>query len=219
MRKIILLVLLFAVLFLNGLTAEAFPTGENPVVGQTYYITGRNVWIRDEPNTNIEAIASYRFGEPVTLLGVEGGGKWAHVRLCNGWDRYVSMDNLGSMYEVKTMQKETSLLLISLDRVYDDIERLVESMFPDGVNDKTPSPAQRIASCKALMQRLNNVSSILEKSAVSGNAKTDIRVFIGKMGVLINFLAEWDNGGEEKYTPYFLDAFIPAYDHVGNLYR
>ena len=72
MKKITLLVLLFAILVLNGLAAEAFPAGENPVVGQTYYITGRNVWIRDEPNTNIEAIASYRFGEPVTLLGVEG---------------------------------------------------------------------------------------------------------------------------------------------------
>ena len=35
MRKITLLVLLFAVLILNGLTAEAFPAGENPVVGQT----------------------------------------------------------------------------------------------------------------------------------------------------------------------------------------
>ena len=199
MRKIILLVLLFAVLFLNGLTAEAFPTGENPVVGQTYYITGRNVWIRDEPNTNIEAIASYRFGEPVTLLGVEGGGKWAHVRLCNGWDRYVHMDYVGPMSVVKEKQKNTSLLLITLDRIYDDIERLMESMYPNGPNDKAPSPVQRISSCKALMQRLND--------------------FIGKMGTLINALAEWDNGGEEKYTPYFLDTFMPVYDRVGDLYR
>ena len=42
MKKVTLLVLLYAVLFFNGLIAEAFPKGESPVVGQTYYITGRN---------------------------------------------------------------------------------------------------------------------------------------------------------------------------------
>ena len=219
MKKITLLVLLFAILVLNGLTAEAFPAGESPVIGQTYYITGRNVWIRDEPNTNIEAIASYRFGEPVTLLGVEGNGKWAHVRLCNGWDRYVHMDYVGPMSAVKAKQKDTSLLLITLDRVYDDVERLMESMYPNGPNEKAPSPAQRNASCKALMQRLNDVSINLENSAASAKAKNDIRDFIGKMGVLINALAEWGNGGEEKYTPYFLDTFMPAYDQVGDQYR
>ena len=218
-RKIILLILLFVILTLNGLTAEAFPAGENPVVGQTYYITGRNVWIRDEPNTNIEAIASYRFGEPVTLLGVEGSGKWAHVRLCNGWDRYVHMDYIGPMSVVKAKQKDTSLLLITLDRVYDDVERLMESMYPNGPNEKAPSAAQRTASCKALMQRLNDASINLENSAASANAKNDIRDFIGKMEALINALAEWDNGGEEKYTPYFLDTFMPVYDRVGDLYR
>ena len=219
MKKITLLVLLFAILVLNGLTAEAFPAGENPVIGQTYYITGRNVWIRDEPNTNIEAIASYRFGEPVTLLGVEGSGKWAHVRLCNGWDRYVHMDYVGPMSVVKAKQKDTSLLLITLDRVYDDTERLMESMYPNGPNEKAPSAAQRTASCKALMQRLNDASINLENSVASANAKNDIRDFIGKMGALINALAEWDNGGEERYTPYFLDTFMPVYDRVGDLYR
>ncbi len=219
MKKITLLVLLFAILVLNGLAAEAFPAGENPVVGQTYYITGRNVWIRDEPNTNIEAIASYRFGEPVTLLGVEGNGKWGHVRLCNGWDRYVHMDYVGPMSAVKAKQKDTSLLLIALDRVYDDVERLMESMYPNGPNEKAPSPAQRTASCKALMQRLNDASINLENSAASAKAKNDIRDFIGKMKVLINALAEWDKGGEEKYTPYFLDTFMPAYDQVGDQYR
>ncbi|MBQ6913009.1 MAG: hypothetical protein IJQ30_01970, partial [Acidaminococcaceae bacterium] len=201
MKKITLLVLLFAILVLNGQTAEAFPAGENPVIGQTYYITGRNVWIRDEPNTNIEAIASYRFGEPVTLLGVEGNGKWGHVRLCNGWDRYVHMDYVGPMSAVKAKQKDTSLLLITLDRVYDDVERLMESMYPNGPNEKAPSPAQRTASCKALMQRLNDAGINLENSAASAKAKNDIRDFIGKMKVLINALAEWDNGGEEQYTP------------------
>ena len=219
MRKITLLVLLFAVLFLNGLAAEAFPAGEKPVIGQTYYITGRNVWIRDEPNTNIEAIASYRFGEPVVLLGVEGNGKWAHVRLCNGWDRYVHMDYVGPMSVVKTKQKATSVPMITLDRIYDDIERLMESMYPNGPGAKAPAPAKRIASCKALMQRLNDASINLENSAVSANAKKDIRDLIGKMGGLINALAEWDNGGEGKYTPYFLDTFMPAYDRIGDLYR
>ena len=52
------------------------------------------------------------------------------------------------------------------------------------------------------------------------------RTFIGIFGrrnqgksALINALAEWDNGGEEKYTPYFLDTFMPVYDRVGDLYR
>ncbi len=216
---IIVALLLFCFTAGNGLVAEAFPAGESPVVGQTYYITGRNVWIRDEPNTNIEAIASYRFGEPVTLLGVEGNGKWGHVRLCNGWDRYVHMDYVGPMSAVKAKQKDTSQLLITLDRIYDDVERLMESMYPNGPNEKAPSPAQRTASCKALMQRLNDASINLENSAASAKAKNDIRDFIGKMKVLINALAEWDKGGEEKYTPYFLDTFMPAYDQVGDQYR
>ncbi len=216
---IIVALLLFCFTAGNGLVAEAFPAGESPVVGQTYYITGRNVWIRDEPNTNIEAIASYRFGEPVTLLGVEGNGKWGHVRLCNGWDRYVHMDYVGPMSAVKAKQKDTSQLLITLDRIYDDVERLMESMYPNGPNEKAPSPAQRTASCKALMQRLNDAGINLENSAASAKAKNDIRDFIGKMKVLINALAEWDKGGEEKYTPYFLDTFMPAYDQVGDQYR
>jgi uncharacterized protein YgiM (DUF1202 family) len=219
MKKVTLLVLLFAVLFLNGLTAEAFPKGESPVVGQTYYITGRNVWIRDEPNTNIEAIASYRFGEPVTLLGVEGNGKWAHVRLCNGWDRYVHMDYLGPMTAVKAKQKNTSQFMIALDRIYDDVERLVESLYPNGPNDKAPAPAQRIASCKALTQRLNDVSINLTNSDVPANAKNEIYGLIQRVDNLVRYLETWDKGGEEKYTPYFLDNFMPEYDRIGDLYR
>ena len=108
MNRIVLWILLTVTVFLNGLNAEAFPKGESPVIGQTYYITGRNVWIRDEPNTNVEAIAAYRFGEPVTLLGVEGNGKWGHVRLCNGWDRYVHMDYVGSPWRYSS-EREASV--------------------------------------------------------------------------------------------------------------
>ena len=219
MNRIVLWILLALTVFLNGLTAEAFPKGENPVVGQTYYITGRNVWIRDEPNTNIEAIASYRFGEPVTLLGVEGNGKWAHVRLCNGWDRYVHMDFVGPMSAVKAKQKNTSEFMITLDRIYDDVERLMESMYPNDPGKKAPTQAQRTASCKALTQRLNDVSINLVNAAVSANAKNDIYSLIQRMGNLVRYLETWDKGGEEKYTPYFLDNFMPEYDRIGDLYR
>ncbi len=219
MKKVTLLVLLFAVLFFNGLIAEAFPKGESPVVGQTYYITGRNVWIRDEPNTNIEAIASYRFGEPVTLLDVKENGKWGHVRLCNGWDRYVHMDYVGPMSAVKAKQKNTSEFMIAIDRIYDDAERLVESLYPNGPNDKAPAPAQRSASCKALTQRLNDVNINLYNSSVPANAKNEIHNLIQRVGNLIKYLETWDKGGEEKYTPYFLDNFMPEYDRIGELYR
>jgi uncharacterized protein YgiM (DUF1202 family) len=212
-------ILLTVTVLLNGLTAEAFPKGESPVIGQTYYITGRNVWIRDEPNTNIEAIASYRFGEPVTLLGVEGNGKWAHVRLCNGWDRYVHMDFLGPMAAVKAKQKNTSQLMIALDRIYDDVERLMESMSPNGPNAKAPAQTQRTASCKALAQRLNDVNINLANASVPANAKNDIYSLIQRVSNLVKYLEIWDKGGEEKYTPYFLDDFMPAYDRIGDLYR
>ena len=219
MKTIVLWILLIVTVLLNGLPAEAFPKGENPVVGQTYYITGRNVWIRDEPNTNIEAIASYRFGEPVILLGVEGNGKWAHVRLCNGWDRYVHMDFVGPMSAVKAKQKNTSEFMITLDRIYDDVERLMESMYPNDPGKKAPTQAQRTASCKALTQRLNDVSINLVNAAVSANAKNDIYSLIQRMGNLVKYLETWDKGGEEKYTPYFLDNFMPEYDRIGDLYR
>lgn len=216
---IIVALLLFCFTAGNGPVAEAFPKDESPVVGQTYYITGRNVWIRDEPNTNIEAIASYRFGEPVTLLGVEGNGQWAHVRLCNGWDRYVHMDYLGTMSAVKAKQKDTSAVMVALDRIYDDVERLVESMYPNNPNDKKRTQEERTASCKALMQRLNDVSINLTNSAVSANAKNDIFKLIQRVSNLVKYLDTWDKGGEERYTPYFLDNFMPEYDRIGNLYR
>ena len=219
MNRIVLWILLTVTVFLNGLNAEAFPKGETPVAGQTYYITGRNVWIRDEPNTNIEAIASYRFGEPVTLLGVEGKGKWAHVRLCNGWDRYVHMDYLGPMSAVKAKQKNTSEFMITTDRIYDDVERLMESMYPNDPDKKAPTQAQRTASCKALTQRLNDVSINLNNSAVSVSAKNDIYSLIQLVSNLVKYLETWDKGGEEKYTPYFLDNFMPEYDRIGDLYR
>ena len=219
LRIIIATVLFCCFVAGNGIPAEAFPRGESAVIGQTYYITGRNVWIRDEPNTNIEAIASYRFGEPVTLLGVEGNGKWAHVRLCNGWDRYVHMDYVGPMSAVKVKQKNTSGFMIALDRIYDDVERLMESMYPNGPNDKAPSPAQRKASCKALMQRLNDVNINLANAAVPANAKNEIRSLIQRMGNLVKYLETWEKGGEEKYTPYFLDEFMPEYDRIGDLFR
>lgn len=219
MKKNVLWILLTVTVLLNGLTAEAFPQGEKPVVGQTYYITGRNVWIRDEPNTNIEAIASYRFGEPVTLLGVEGNGKWAHVRLCNGWDRYVHIDYVGPMSAVKAKQKDTSEFMTTLDRIYDDTERLMESMYPNGPNDKAPAPAQRKAFCKALTQRLNDLSINLAHASVSAKAKNEIYGLIQRAGNLVKYLDTWEQGGEEKYTPYFLDAFMPEYDRVGDLYR
>ena len=218
--RIMLLTILFTYYLIgNGLTAEAFPKGESAVVGQTYYITGRNVWIRDEPNTNVEAIAAYRFGEPVTLLGVMGNGQWAHVKLHNGWDRYVHMDYVGPMSAVKAKEKGTSGLMMTLDRIYDDTEQLMESLHPNGPGAKAPVKAQRIASCKALTQRLNDVGVNLQNSAAPANAKMDIRDLIVKMGVLIKALAEWDNGGEEKYTPYFLETFMPEYDRIGDLYR
>ena len=219
MNRIVLWFLLTVTVFLNGLTAEAFPKGENPVVGQTYYITGRNVWIRDEPNTNIEAIASYRFGEPVSLLGVEGNGQWAHVRLCNGWDRYVHMDYVGPMSAVKAKEKSTSEFMILLDRIYDDVERLMESMYPNDPNDKAPSPAQRVAACKALTQRLNDVNINLANASVSSTAKNEIRSLIQRVSNLVKYLETWEKGGEEKYTPYFLDNFMPEYDRIGDLYR
>lgn len=216
---IIITVLFYCFTAGNGIPAEAFPKGESPVVGQTYYITGRNVWIRDEPNTNIEAIASYRFGEPVTLLGVGGNGQWAHVRLCNGWDRYVHMDYVGPMSAVKAKQKSTSEFMITLDRIYDDVERLMESMSPNDPNAKAPAQAQRIASCKALTQRLNDVSINLANAGVPANAKNEIYSLIQRVGNLVKYLEIWDKGGEEKYTPYFLDEFMPEYDRIGDLYR
>ena len=222
--KLWLRIIVAAVLFCcfavgDGLPAEAFPKGENPVVGQTYYITGRNVWIRDEPNTNIEAIASYRFGEPVALLGVEGNGQWAHVRLCNGWDRYVHMDYVGPMSLVKAKQKNTSGFMIALDRIYDDVERLMGSMYPNNPGGKAPAQAQRTASCKALVQRLNDVNINLANAAVPANAKNEIRSLIQRVGNLVRYLENWDKGGEEKYTPYFLEEFMPEYDRIGDLYR
>lgn len=219
MKRLALWILLTVTVLLNGLTAEAFPQGVEPVIGQTYYITGRNVWIRDEPNTNIEAIASYRFGEPVILLGVEGNGTWAHVRLCNGWDRYVHMDYLGPISTVKAKEKNSSEFMITLDRIYDDTERLMEAMYPNGPNDKPPAPVQRNASCKALTQRLNDVSINLINSSVSAKAKNEIYGLIRQVENLVKYLETWDKGGEEKYTPYFLDAFMPEYDRIGGLYR
>jgi len=129
------------------------------------------------------------------------------------------MDYLGPMSAVKAKQKDTSEFMVALDRIYDDVERLMESMYPNGPNDKAPTQAERTASCKALTQRLNDVSINLNNSTVSANAKNDIYSLIQRVSNLVKYLETWDKGGEEKYTPYFLDNFMPEYDRIGGLYR
>ena len=175
--------------------------------------------ISHDTATEVLNTCSYRFGEPVTLLGVEGNGQWAHVRLCNGWDRYVHMDYVGPMSLVKAKQKNTSGFMIALDRIYDDVERLMGSMYPNNPGGKAPAQAQRTASCKALVQRLNDVNINLANSSAAVNAKNEIRSLIQRMGNLVRYLENWDKGGEEKYTPYFLEEFMPEYDRIGDLYR
>ena len=183
MKKLILVMALFATVFMNGLTAEAFPKGQQAVVGQTYFITGRNVWIRDEPNTNIAPVAAYRFGEPVRLLEVKGS--WARVKMVNGWERYA----------------------------------LMESMYPNGPDAKAPTPAERKTSCAKLTDRLNAMRKLLEGTVMPGEVRNEIRSLTNKVETLIGFLNEWEHGGEAKYTPYFLEKFMPEYDRIGELYR
>ena len=217
MNNIFLMMLLMVSVFLNVTSAEALTRGEQVFIGQTYYITGRNVWIRDEPNTNIEPVAAYRFGEPVTLLGVEGD--WAHVRLCNGWDRYVHINYVGTQEVVQGKLKAATECMMELDRIYDDVERLMESMYPNGPNDKAPKPAARKAACAKLADRLSAMNRQLDGTAMPEAARNEVRSLVQKVERLIGFLNEWDNGGQEKYTPYFLDEFMPEYDRIGDIYR
>ena len=217
MKNVFLALLLVVSVFADALSAEALNRGEQVNIGQTYYITGRNVWIRDEPNTNIEPVAAYRFGEPVTMLGVEGD--WAHVRLCNGWDRYVHINYVGTQDVVKGKLKAATECILELDRIYDDVERLMESMYPNGPNDKAPKPAARKTSCAKLTDRLNAMNRQLDQTAMPEAARNEIRSLVNKVGQLIHFLNEWENGGQEKYTPYFLDEFMPEYDRIGDVYR
>ena len=195
MKKLILVMALFVTVFMNGLTAEAFPKGQQAVVGQTYFITGRNVWIRDEPNTNIAPVAAYRFGEPVRLLEVKG--------------KEVLLSKM----------KASTECMMELDRIYDDVERLMESMYPNGPDAKAPTPAERKTSCAKLTDRLNAMRKLLEGTVMPGEVRNEIRSLTNKVETLIGFLNEWEHGGEAKYTPYFLEKFMPEYDRIGELYR
>ncbi|HAT98109.1 MAG: SH3 domain-containing protein [Acidaminococcaceae bacterium] len=217
MKKLLLLLLFVVTVLVNAVPAEALIKGEQVFIGDTYYITGRNVWIRDEPNTNIEPVAAYRFGEPVKLLEVKGD--WAHVKLVNGWDRYVHIDYVGSQEIVQSKLKATSECMLELDRIYDDVERLMESMYPNDPNEKAPAPADRKNACAKLTDRLNAMRKLLEGTSMPDAARNEIRSLTAKVETLIGFLNEWDTGGLEKYTPYFLDEFMPEYDRIGDLYR
>ena len=217
MNKLILLIALFVAVFMNGMTAGAFPKGQQPVIGQTYYITGRNVWIRDEPNTNIAPVAAYRFGEPVKLLEVKGD--WARVKMVNGWERYAHIDYVGAQDVLLSKMKASTECMMELDRIYEDVERLMESMYPNGPDAKAPAPAERKNSCAKLTDRLNAMRKLLEATAMPGAVRNEIRSLTNKLETLIGFLNEWDNGGEAKYTPYFLENFMPEYDRIGELYR
>ncbi len=216
-RIITLVVLIGSFLAGGSFPAEALSPGEPAITGQTYYITGRDVWIRDEPNTDVPAVATYRFGEPVVLLGTEG--TWAHVRLVNGWDRYVHMDYVGTKEVVQAKLKPTTECMLTLDRIYDDAERLMESMYPNGPGDKAPKPEVRKASCASFLKRIEDLDSQVGHTAMPETARRDIRGLAAKVRNLVNFLQTWENGGEDKYTPYFLDEFVPEYDRVGDLYR
>lgn len=218
MKRLLILVLLLVYVFISVDKAEAFVKGESAVsIGQTYYITGRDVWIRDEPNTNVPAVATYRFGEPVVLLGVEGD--WAHVKLVNGWDRYVHMNYVDTKEIVQSKLKATTECMLTLDRIYDDVERLMESMYPNGPGEKAPKPEARKSACDAFMGRLAALDRQLDDTGMADAARNDIKNLAARVSVLINHLQNWENGGQEKYTPYFLDEFMPEYERVGGLYR
>ena len=217
MKKLVWLFLFVVTVFVNAIPAEALMKGEQVFIGDTYYITGRNVWIRDEPNTNIEPVAAYRFGEPVKLLEVKGD--WAHVKLVNGWDRYVHIDYVGTQEIVQGKLKATSECMLELDRIYDDVERLMESMYPNDPNAKAPAPSDRKTACTKLKDRLNTMGKLLEGTAMPEPARNEIRTLAKKVESLIGFLNEWDHGGDAQYTPYFLDEFMPEYDRIGDLYR
>jgi len=217
MKKLILVMALFVTVFMNGLTAEAFPKGQQAVVGQTYFITGRNVWIRDEPNTNIAPVAAYRFGEPVRLLEVKGN--WARVKMVNGWERYAHIDYVGTQEVLLSKMKASTECMMELDRIYDDVERLMESMYPNGPDAKAPTPAERKTSCAKLTDRLNAMRKLLEGTVMPGEVRNEILSLTNKVETLIGFLNEWEHGGEAKYTPYFLEKFMPEYDRIGELYR
>jgi len=129
------------------------------------------------------------------------------------------MDYVGSLAIVKEKQKNYSDVILKLDRIYDEIERLVESMYPNGPNDKAPTPALRKSSCDTFRKKLKELDAKMNGINMTVAAKNDIRNLMDRTGVLINCLQQWEQGGEEKYTPYFLDEFMPEYERIGDLYR
>ena len=115
--------------------------------------------------------------------------------------------------------KASTECMMELDRIYDDVERLMESMYPNGPDAKAPTPAERKTSCAKLTDRLNAMRKLLEGTVMPGEVRNEIRSLTNKVETLIGFLNEWEHGGEAKYTPYFLEKFMPEYDRIGELYR
>ena len=99
MRKLFT-VMFSLTLMLIGLTCAA----KDFIPGQTYYITGRQVFVRLEPNTGGETYGYWRFGTPVTYVRSENG--FALVSRPNeNTTLYVYADYLGDVSEMKAKKK------------------------------------------------------------------------------------------------------------------
>ena len=94
----------------------------------------------------------------------------------------------GNVFEGGSNIKATTECMLVLDRIYDDVERLMESMYPNGPGEKAPKPEARKSACDAFMGRLAALDRQLDDTGMADAARNDIKNLAARVSVLINHL-------------------------------
>lgn len=202
-------VMLSLALMLLALTCSA----KDFIPGQTYYITGRQVWVRSAPDTSGQPDQYWRFGEPVTYMRSENGFALVSVP-----DRdiaqYVYADYLGDIDEMEAKKKPYTDWILTLDRHFDQLTAWRIQLETNAQTKE--SLAEAILEKERLLTRERGYMA-------NSNLPPDVLENLNKVSFALTDLAEvlrkWDNdysGEAWSDVCYYMDPF---YMKLDQLYR
>lgn len=184
--------------------------------GEMYYITGRQVWLRNEPNTGSEAYRYWRFGEPVVYFGSENGFALVAVpELETDSKMYVYEEFLGTLEEVNAKKRPYSDWVFILDRQLDRLiilqqEIELEGYVPEYLDKFIMEEKNRILEDRKIMANANIPANVLADL-------NDVSLVLEDM---VNLLIAWDNDfSGEVWSDVAYHKLFPAYDKLEQLYR
>jgi hypothetical protein len=208
MRKLFTAILSSALIWIS-LTCAA----KDFTPGQTYYIIGRQVWVRSAPNTDEKAYNYWRFGESVTYVRSENG--FALVSIPDrDIEQYVYEDYLGDTSEMEARKKPYTDWVLTLDRHFDQlvawrIQLEQNAQTKESLAEAIQEEEKQLTWERGYMANSNLPPDVLEDLTKVSLALTN----------LAEVLRKWDNDYSGEAWSDFCYYMNPAYTKLGERYR